>query len=228
MTVLTLLVAWTAWSYSSGGIVWILLDPSLEAESKVSSLKDFFEQWGAFSPVVYVVIVTIEVVVAPIPGTLLYLPGGVIFGGFVGGSLSLAGNVLGAGISCSLMRSLLGRKWTASFFRKESLGKLHAMIEKHGFWIVLLLRLNPLTSSDLVSYASGLTRITVMTVMIGTLIGMAPLCYAQAYFAEEMFTMFPWLVWPMLVGCVAYAVVVVLVVRRLAESSSPEETDSDS
>ena len=50
----------------------------------------------------------VEVVVAPIPGTMLYAPGGVIFGGFLGGLLSLAGNVIGAGIACRLMRAFLG------------------------------------------------------------------------------------------------------------------------
>ena len=58
------------------------------------------------------------------------------------------------------------------------------------------LRLNPLTSSDLVSYAAGSTEIPVHHVMIGTMIGIAPLCYVQAYMSMTLFEWFPWLIWP--------------------------------
>ena len=67
--------------------------------------------------------------------------------------------------------------------------------------------MNPLTSSDIVSYAAGLTPLSTATVMIGTGIGMLPLCYAQAYLSMGLFTMFPWLIWPLAVGCVGYVIV---------------------
>ena len=46
--------------------------------------------------------------------------------------------------------------------------------------VVLLLRANPLTSSDLVSYAAGVAGVPPWKVAAGTLIGLAPLCYLQA------------------------------------------------
>ena len=108
--------ALVGWSYWSGGIIGVLLDPELDAATKVESLRAFFNGWGPFAPLVYILLIVIEVVVAPIPGAILYMPGGVIFGGFWGGTLSLIGNVAGAGICCVLMRTIVGRSWSRDFF----------------------------------------------------------------------------------------------------------------
>lgn len=206
---LTAIVSLVAWSYFGGGIAATLLSGDISSETKMETLRAFFDSWGIFAPIIYVLIVMVEVVVAPIPGTLIYLPGGFVFGGFLGGTLSLIGNVLGAGISCMLMRSLVGTSLMQSLARNEKLIRYQRAIDRHGFLIVLLLRINPLTSSDLVSYAAGLTTIPVRTVMLATLVGMAPLCYAQAYMAMTLFQQFPWLVWPLIVICGLYMSVVV-------------------
>ena len=167
-----------------------------------------------FAPVAYFVFVTIEVVVAPIPGLMLYAPGGMIFGATLGGLISLAGNVAGAGIACSVTRRL-GSNWLSRLFAAESLESAQRSIEKGGGWLIFLLRVNPLTSSDLVSYAAGFTRIPIWKVMTATLFGMAPLCFAQAWLAENLLSAFPQLVYPLLAACAVYVVVVVVVLRRL-------------
>ncbi|MDG2221381.1 MAG: VTT domain-containing protein [Rubripirellula sp.] len=215
IALLTALVAAVAGSYFGGGIASVLLSTDGNSEKKVEALRLFFADMNGAAPFAYVAMVVVEVVVAPIPGTLLYLPGGMIFGGFYGGLLSLLANVLGAGISCQLMRSVVGRNATRSFFEKDSLVKYRELIERRGLWLIVLLRLNPLTSSDLVSYASGLTTMRVSTVMLGTAIGMAPLCYAQSYLAATLFESFPWLIWPMLVACAVYVLLIVVLLFRL-------------
>ncbi|MBI1311238.1 hypothetical protein GC176_08015 [bacterium] len=202
-------------SWLSGGIVFDLLRPDLAAVDKVDRLRQFFERFGVLAPLVYFAFVTIEVVVAPLPGLMLYAPGGVLFGGLLGGAIALAGNVAGAGIACALMRGL-GGAWLAKLIPSDSLEPVQQMLERRGGWLIFLLRLNPLTSSDLVSYAAGLTRLPVWKVMTATLAGMAPLCFAQAFLAENVLTAIPQLLYPLLAACVVYAVCVCVVVRRLA------------
>ena len=73
---------------------------------------------------------------------------------------------------------------------------------------------NPLTSSDLVSYAAGLVGIAPWKVFVGTLAGMAPLCYAQAYLADRLLRLLPGSA-ILVVGLgVAYSVAVVGVLVR--------------
>jgi len=214
-TLLLSLLGWALWSYLDGGIVSRLISSDLSSTDKVEAVQEFFLAWGNLAPVVYVAVVTVEVVVAPIPGMMLYLPGGLIFGGFWGGVLSLLSNILGAGIACILMRTLAGRQATRSFFAKQSLEKYRHYLEQHGMAILVLLRVNPFTSSDLVSYAAGLTPIPVWKVMLGTGVGMLPICFAQSYLAQEIFTALPWLIGPLILLCLVYVVVFCVVVARL-------------
>ncbi len=144
------------WSFLSGGLFGVLLSADLTPDEKLSRLRDFFNSFGHAAPIAYVIVVTTEVVIAPIPGTMLYAPGGVVFGGFWGGLLSLVGNVAGAAISCQLMR-VLGDSVRNRLIEKQAMADLQARIARHGILVVFLLRVNPLTSSDLVSYAAGLT-----------------------------------------------------------------------
>jgi uncharacterized membrane protein YdjX (TVP38/TMEM64 family) len=150
---------------------------------------------------------------------LLYLPGGVIFGGFVGGLTALTGNVVGAGIACQISRTL-GGSYVEPYLEKGALKKYEAILDKHGLWIVFLLRVNPLTSSDLVSYAAGLTHMPVWKVMTGTLLGMAPLCFAQAYFAQEILIKFPRLIYPLILLGVVYTIYVIKAIRQLAKQGA--------
>ncbi|GAB5444875.1 MAG: hypothetical protein Fues2KO_52240 [Fuerstiella sp.] len=209
-----------------GGLVWCglplvrILTSDLSTAEQLAALKQLFEQAGAFAPLVYLVFVTIEVVVAPIPGLMLYAPGGILFGPAMGGGLALLGNVLGAGIACSITRRI-GGGWLVRFFDADRLEQTQRLIERHGTWIVVLLRLNPVTSSDLVSYAAGFSRISVFRVMLGTAIGMAPLCFVQAWLAESVITAAPWLLYPLVAACLVYAFVVCVVLKRLFAGTRP-------
>jgi uncharacterized membrane protein YdjX (TVP38/TMEM64 family) len=168
--------------------------------------------WGALAPVVYVAAVTVEVLIAPIPGLLLYAPGGAIFGGFLGGTLALLGNTIGASIACFLARTL-GAGWLASRVHSTRLAAIRERLRARGAWVVFLLRLNPLTSSDLVSYAAGLAGVPSRRVALGTFFGMLPQCYLQAYLAETLFEVLPL---PAVVAgaLVAAAVIVWITLRR--------------
>jgi uncharacterized membrane protein YdjX (TVP38/TMEM64 family) len=213
------------WSYVTDGIVRLLLSGE-PAEEKVTAVRAFFDRFGIAAPLAYVGVVTVEVLVAPIPGTMLYAPGGVIFGGFCGGLLSLIGNVIGAGIACRLMRVFLGDRGEA-YLARSALARYETTIARRGVWVLFLLRVNPLTSSDLVSYAAGLTRMPAWKVMFGTLAGMAPLCFAQAYLADGLLTAIPVLIYPLLALCAVYALVVIWMLTRLMKKSADDPIGHD-
>lgn len=204
-------IALLAWC---GPSLLSVLTGDRSATEQVAELRRVFLNFGALAPLVYLVFVTVEVVIAPIPGLMLYAPGGILFGPWLGGFLALLGNVLGAGIACSVTRRI-GNTWLSRFFDPQRLQQTQQVIQKHGLWIVVLLRLNPVTSSDLVSYAAGFTQISIMRVMLGTAIGMAPLCFLQAWLAESLITAAPWLLYPLIVACILYAAAVCVVLRRL-------------
>lgn len=216
--VITGLTAVTMWL--AGGdiasIAW-LFSSDTESVRRITTIRSFFADCGAWAPLVYVACVTTEVVVAPIPGLMLYAPGGLIFGPFLGGLLALIGNILGAGIACTASRAL-GRQSIERFFRPESVNTVQDQLERRGVWLIFLLRVNPLTSTDLLSYAAGFTRIPVWKVMLATGCGMAPLCFLQSWVSDSLFTTFPKLIWPLAAACCVYVFAVIFVLRRILKN----------
>lgn len=181
---------WTFWSYESGGLMRVLLVDPPAGMTRLEAIRSHVLAWGAIAPVVYFLAVTVEVIVAPIPGAMLYAPGGAIFGGFVGGTLSLLGNATGAAIACWIARTF-GEAWLRRHVDGTALAALCDRLRARGGWVVFILRLNPFTSSDLVSYAAGLAGVPPRQAALGTALGMAPQCYAQAYLAEAFFQILP-------------------------------------
>ena len=177
--------------------------------------------WGRLAPLVYTLAVIVEVIVAPIPGTLLDAPAGAIFGGCVGGSLSLAGNVIGAAICCVIGR-MLGERVLAERVDGSQLGRYRTLLEQRGLWLVMLLRLNPLTTSDLVSYAAGVAGVSPWKVALGTLFGLGPWCYLQAYFAEQVFEVVPGAY--LVAGAIALTVVLLAVLAFGARRGGDTQT----
>jgi uncharacterized membrane protein YdjX (TVP38/TMEM64 family) len=177
----------------------------------LENVRDVVREFGPFAPIVYTLAVVVEVIVAPIPGALLYAPGGAIFGAFWGGTLALVGNVIGAAICCVLGR-VIGERLIGAQARSPQFARYRTRLADRGLWVVLLLRANPLTSSDLVSYAAGVAGVPPWKVATGTLIGLAPLCYLQAYFAEQVFTLVPG--WILAAGGIVLLVVVIVIVGK--------------
>lgn len=210
VSALVLAVVAAVWSYLGGGTVRLLMDGAGvmgDSGQSLDALRDALDRWGRLAPAVYVAAVVIEVLVAPIPGTLLYAPAGALFGGFVGGTLSLIGNTLGAAIACGV-GSAIGEAALARRVEGTRLATYRDAIRARGVWVVLLLRVNPLTSSDVVSYMAGAVGVPMWRVALGTFIGMAPLCYAQAYLAEQIFRVLPGAVY--VLGALGLAYLLVL------------------
>lgn len=216
--ILAALFTGLAYSWLTEGIAFQLTESGISGFERISRLQQFFRQAGIWAPALYVLFVTIEVIVAPIPGVLLYAPGGLIFGPWLGGLLAMIGNMIGAGISCGLTRSF-GPSWLNRIGSSGAIERLQTALERRGGWLIVMLRLNPLTSTDLVSYAAGFTRIPIRIVMLATGIGMAPLCFAQSWLSDSVFNKWPELLWPLLVLSVVYLVIVTVIVARLMRSS---------
>lgn len=205
------LAAWAVWSYATGGLMRVFFT-SGDNMATLEAIRTYVRSWGALAPIVYVAAVTVEVLIAPIPGLLLYAPAGAIFGGFVGGSLSLIGNTLGASIACFLARTL-GATWLAHHLHSPRFIAIRDRLAQRATWVVFILRLNPLTSSDFVSYAAGLAGVASRRVAVGTFFGMLPQCYLQAYLAQTLFEV---LSLPAILGgaLVVAAVVLWITLRR--------------
>ncbi len=212
-----LLLITTIWgmaSWMNDGIVAQISDPRLTSAERLAVFVAAFRSMGSWAPLAYIGFTCIEVVIAPIPGLMLYAPGGLVFGPILGGTLATIGNTLGAGLACWLARSF-GDRWIQQIAPDSGFSRVQATLEKRGFWLLFLLRLNPLTSSDLLSYAAGLTRMPVWHVMAASGLGLAPLCLLQSWLSDSIFHRWPFLLWPLLIAGVVYVIAVAAIISRL-------------
>lgn len=180
--------------------------------SNVDSIISFVESFGPLSYIVFILVVIIEVVAAPIPGLILYTAGGILFGTFIGGSLALVGNVVGATVAFFLakhFKELLKLKIS----RKEW-GKFNKFSKKYGGHAIFFLRINPLTSSDIFSYLAGLTKISFTKFIIGTTLGLAPLIYLNSLVAEKIVLESKFLISLFVVLSIAYLLAFIYLIFR--------------
>ena len=182
--IILLLIAFFSYSYFSRGIIYSI------SNSDSNSIVDFINSFGVFSYFVFVFIVILEVIFAPIPALALYIAGGALFGAFFGGILTLIGNLIGALIAFLLARRL-GRNFVENKVDKKMREKFDRFSQKYGIFSLFLLRINPLTTSDLFSYLAGLTNIKVKTFLIGTGLGLTPLIFVHTYFGQTFVSSHP-------------------------------------
>lgn len=206
-------------SYASGGLVYALVNSDLDR------FVEYVTSFGPWAAVVFVLTVTLECVVAPIPPLVLYIAGGLLYGGFWGGTLTLAGNVLGAGIAFSLAR-YFARDWVRAKVDPKTRQVFDRFVEKYGMWSLVLLRINPTTSTDLFSYLAGMSDMKASRAILGTVLGLAPLVYLQTYIGADLVSRIPFFGFVFLWLSVAYFVIfaggIFVAWRRLrARSDTP-------
>lgn len=177
LLIILLLAVLFIYSYFSKGIVYSI------SNSDGESIINFVNSFGIFSYVMFVFLVIIEVVLAPIPALALYVAGGALFGTFFGGILTLAGNIIGAYIAFWIARKF-GRNFVEKRTDERMRKKFDNFSEKYGVFSLFLLRVNPFTTSDLFSYLAGLTNMKVRDFLLGTGLGLTPMIFIQAYLGQ--------------------------------------------
>ena len=141
---------------------------------------------GAAGPLAVVGLMTLAILVSPIPSAPIALAAGAAYGHTWGTAYIVLGAELGALAAFGLAR-LLGRdtlqRWLGNRLPKTRLGSQGALMA-----IVFASRLLPFISFDVVSYAAGLTTLYFWRFALATLAGILPASFLLAHFGGEMAT----------------------------------------
>ncbi len=126
--------------------------------------------------------------------------------------MSLVSASLAAAISFWIAR-FLGRGPVEALVGRAHLGAADRWFLRWGAYAILVARLVPVVSFDVVSYAAGLTRMGFWRFMLATVVGMAPATFIYAYLGGQA----PQYIQVLLVGfgvVIAGAVVAAILRRR--------------
>ena len=137
----------------------------------VVDLENWVSNAGVLAPLVFMLIYALAAVLF-LPGSVITLAGGALFGPIFGTFYSLTGATLGAALAFLISR-YLASDWIASKAGGRS-RQLISGVEAEGWRFVAFVRLVPLFPFNLLNYALGLTRIKFLHYLIATYVFMLP------------------------------------------------------
>lgn len=149
-------------------------------------LREAISQLGRWGPVAVIGLMMLAVLVSPIPSAPIAVAAGAAYGHTWGTLYVLVGAEMGALAAFGVAR-LFGREVVRRWFgERVSLGWLGSQASLMG--MVLVSRLLPFVSFDIVSYAAGLTALSFWRFAIATLIGIAPASFLLAHVGSDIAT----------------------------------------
>lgn len=168
-------------------IISVIVLAALMVASYVFPVKEwwiFFIEWIQANPeiasVAYVVAYILATVLM-IPGSIITLAGGYVFGVIYGSVLVSIASCTGALIAFLLGRTVL-RSWVET--QADKMPRFKAFdkaLERKGFFLVLLVRLSPIFPFNLLNYMLGLSGVSVKNFLIASWLGMLPGTVAYVY-----------------------------------------------
>jgi uncharacterized membrane protein YdjX (TVP38/TMEM64 family) len=121
-----------------------------------------------------------------VPGSALTAGAGLVYGTLVGVLIVSPASVLGATGSFLIAR-YFARDWVERKIQKYPKFKaVDRAVEKQGFKVVFLLRLQPILPFVLLNYALGLTRVRLRDYVIASWIGMLPATIVYVYLGSAL------------------------------------------
>ena len=138
---------------------------------------------SAWAPAVYVVAYAIATALA-LPGSVLTIVGGAVFGFGWGVVLVTIGANVGANAAFLLARGL-GREGIERLIGPRLQG-LDRATSTHGFIGLLVLRLIPLVPFNALNFGSGLTAMRWRDYALATVIGIVPGTFVYVFFADAL------------------------------------------
>ncbi|NIP74034.1 MAG: sulfurtransferase [Gammaproteobacteria bacterium] len=143
-----------------------------------AALEAWVHGSGAAAPLLFVAIYAVAAVLF-LPGSVVTLAGGALFGPVLGTLYNLTGATLGATLAFLLAR-YLGADWV----ERKTGGRLKQLkdgVESEGWRFVAFVRLVPLFPFNVLNYALGLTRVSLIHYVVASFVFMSPGAVAYTY-----------------------------------------------
>jgi uncharacterized membrane protein YdjX (TVP38/TMEM64 family) len=164
---------------------WLLYEAGLmRTLMNGTALREAVVEMGPWGPLAVISLMILAILVSPIPSAPIAVAAGAAYGQIWGTIYVLVGAELGAVIAFGLARWLGADALKRWFGERLSVGLMGSQNALTG--IVLVSRLLPFVSFDIISYAAGLTVLSFWRFAAATLIGIVPASFLLAHFGGEI------------------------------------------
>lgn len=155
------------------GVILYFTWPFLSSLNNAEQVRELIIKAGPWGPVVYILMQLAQVLIAPIPGQVVGLIGGYLFGPFLGVVYTVIGATIGFSLIFILSRKL-GRPFVEGFVSRKVIDKFDYLTKDKGPWVFFFMFLLPAFPDDIISFIAGLTKIRIRTLILISLAGRLP------------------------------------------------------
>lgn len=169
-------------------LIWLAYATDLLELMSAGNVERITERLRGFwpwTPVVSLLLLTVETIIPPLPAWPMLIANATIYGIWGGIALSWLGGLMGA-ISTFWIARTFGRSYVERRLKPEHLKAVDSVSRDKGFIILLLARIFPLTSLDILSFLAGLSSITFPRFLLATAIGLVPSVSTYTLVAHDL------------------------------------------
>ena len=151
----------------------VVLRSFFDIQQTLQSALDWIDSLGSWAPLFFVLMYIVTTVLF-IPGFILTLGAGILFGVLLGTVTVSVAATFGA-TAAFIIGRYIARDWVEQKIQgRPGFSAVDTAVAHEGWKIVLLTRLSPVFPFNLLNYAFGLTRVSLGGYFLASWIGMLP------------------------------------------------------
>lgn len=151
----------------------------------VEAIKAYILSFGLWAPIVSFLLMVLQSLAAPLPAFVVTFANAALFGWVKGAALSWTSAMAGA-VLCFYLAKFYGRGFVERFVPKIGLEEMDRFFLRYGKYAILIARLLPFISFDIVSYAAGLTSMGFWEFFWATGLGQLPATIIYSYAGDML------------------------------------------
>ena len=146
----------------------------------VEMARGYILSFGIWAPIVSFSLMIFQSIAVPLPAFIITFANAGLFGWVYGAILSWSSAMAGA-VICFYIARYLGRDTVEKFTSNKALKSVDDFFKHYGKYAILIARLLPFISFDIVSYAAGLTSMGFWPFFVATGVGQLPATIVYSY-----------------------------------------------
>ncbi len=167
------------------GCVVLIRETGLMGKISLTEIRSLVDSLGVWGSVGFVIVYAVTTSFG-LPGTIITVAGGLIFGRWLGTVLNIIGATLGASGAFWIARLVARDTLSEKFQGQKWFEKFNAGMEKDGFNYLLFVRLVPVFPYNGINFGAGLTKISFKDYITATAIGIIPGSFVFTNAAAEI------------------------------------------
>jgi uncharacterized membrane protein YdjX (TVP38/TMEM64 family) len=154
------------------------------ASGENQRIQSWVRQFGAWGPAAVVAGMILQMFLFVIPTLVLMIASVLAYGPFWGLALIMA-SVFAASSIGFWIGKWFGPVTVQKMVGAEKVEKVENLVNRYGFWVIVVARLSPILSNDAISFAGGLLRMQYPKFIGATLAGTLPLAAILAFVGKD-------------------------------------------